>query len=250
MSTAQSPGDKPMPESGRRIFLKRVAIVPAAVAMGACHSGDDASPAPTAAQDAGGGVRLDNYRPAFFTPEEWRFVLAAVDRLIPHDNEGPGALDLNVPVFIDRQLETGYGYAAHWYMQGPFRAASPLFGYQSRLTPRELYRAGIRATDARCMRDFAGKRFAELAVAEQTDVLARLESGAMAFDDLSSTDFFAFLLENTREGYLSDPIHGGNKAMGSWKMIGFPGARADFLDWVGTGKRYPYGPVSIDGQQG
>ncbi len=186
----------------------------------------------------------------FFSPEEWQFVLAAVDRLIPHDDEGPGALDLNVPVFIDRQLESGYGYATHWYMQGPFRAASPLFGYQSRLTPRELYRAGIRATNARCMRDFAGKRFAELAVAEQTDVLARLESGAIAFDEISSTDFFAFLLENTREGYLSDPIHGGNNAMGSWKMIGFPGARADFLDWVGTGKRYPYGPVSIDGQSG
>ncbi|MBN3779645.1 MULTISPECIES: gluconate 2-dehydrogenase subunit 3 family protein [Burkholderia] len=236
--------------SGRRIFLKRVAIVPAAVAIGACHSGDDASPSPAAAQNANGAVGLDNYRPKYFTLDEWNFVLAAADLLIPHDDEGPGALDLNVPVFIDKQLETGYGYAAHWYMQGPFRAGSPLFGYQSRLTPREVYRAGIKAVNARCMDEFAGKRFADLPVAEQTSVLMRLESGAMAFDDISSTDFFAFLLENTREGYLSDPIHGGNKEMGSWKMIGFPGARADFLDWVGTGKRYPFGPVGIEGQQG
>ena len=28
------------------------------------------------------------------------------------------------------------------------------------------------------------------------------------------------------------PIHGGNKDLESWKMIGFPGARADFLDKV------------------
>ncbi|MBN3787536.1 gluconate 2-dehydrogenase subunit 3 family protein [Burkholderia sp. Ac-20353] len=250
MSEAPSPEDIQTPESGRRMFLKRVAIVPAAVAMSACHSADEASSAPTATQNTNGAVGLENYRPKFFTHEEWIFVLAAVDRLIPHDDEGPGALDLNVPVFIDRQLETGYGYAAHWYMQGPFRAGSPLFGYQSQLTPRELYRAGIQAVNAQCMREFAGKRFADLPVEERTRVLASLESGAMAFDDISSMDFFAFLLENTREGYLSDPIHGGNLEMGSWRMIGFPGARADFLDWIGTGKRYPYGPVSIEGQQG
>jgi gluconate 2-dehydrogenase gamma chain len=39
--------------------------------------------------------------------------------------------------------------------------------------------------------------------------------------------------------------------MGSWKMIGFPGARADFLDWVDKhGGRYPLGPVDIAGGKG
>jgi gluconate 2-dehydrogenase gamma chain len=38
--------------------------------------------------------------------------------------------------------------------------------------------------------------------------------------------------------------------MGSWKMIGFPGARADFLDWVDQhGARYPLGPVGIAGRR-
>jgi gluconate 2-dehydrogenase gamma chain len=38
--------------------------------------------------------------------------------------------------------------------------------------------------------------------------------------------------------------------MGSWKMIGFPGARADYMDWVGQyGKTYPLGPVSISGEK-
>jgi gluconate 2-dehydrogenase gamma chain len=38
--------------------------------------------------------------------------------------------------------------------------------------------------------------------------------------------------------------------MGSWKMIGFPGARADYMDWVDQpGKTYPLGPVSISGEK-
>ena len=58
------------------------------------------------------------------------------------------------------------------------------------------------------------------------------------------------LLQNTKEGYFSDPIHGGNKHMGGWKMIGFPGARADFMDWVDQyGKAYPIGPVGIAGRR-
>ena len=38
--------------------------------------------------------------------------------------------------------------------------------------------------------------------------------------------------------------------MGAWKMIGYPGVRADFLEWVDQSRRYPYGPVSIHGQRG
>jgi gluconate 2-dehydrogenase gamma chain len=38
--------------------------------------------------------------------------------------------------------------------------------------------------------------------------------------------------------------------MSGWKMIGFPGARADFADWVEQpGAKYPLGPVSILGEQ-
>ncbi len=39
-------------------------------------------------------------------------------------------------------------------------------------------------------------------------------------------------LQNVLEGYFSDPIYGGNKDMAAWKMIGFPGARYDYLEWV------------------
>jgi gluconate 2-dehydrogenase gamma chain len=63
--------------------------------------------------------------------------------------------------------------------------------------------------------------------------------------------FFAQLLENTKEGYFADPLYGGNRGMAAWKWIGFPGARADFTDWLDqAGRAYPYGPVSISGMRG
>jgi gluconate 2-dehydrogenase gamma chain len=48
-------------------------------------------------------------------------------------------------------------------------------------------------------------------------------------------------------GYFSDPIHGGNKGKGSWKMIGFPGIGAMYADKIAEyrNKRYMVDPVSI-----
>ena len=37
--------------------------------------------------------------------------------------------------------------------------------------------------------------------------------------------------------------------MVGWKMIGFPGIRYDYRDWVNRhNERYPYPPVSIAGR--
>jgi len=192
-----------------------------------------------------------SYLPRFFTREEWIFLQAACARLIPADENGPGAVELGVPEFIDREMDGPFGHAATWYMHGPFASASPEFGYQSPLTPRVVYRTGIAAVDAYCRKMFSNKSFSELPITQQDAVLTGLEKGALDFENVSGKSFFGFLLQNTKEGYLADPIHGGNKNMGSWKMIGFPGARADFLDWVGKyGARYPLSPVDIAGRKG
>ena len=69
---------------------------------------------------------------------------------------------------------------------------------------------------------------------------------------LSSTQgasFFHLLLQNAKEGYFADPLYGGNHGMAAWVYIGFPGARAGFLEWVGVEKPYPLGPVSISGER-
>jgi gluconate 2-dehydrogenase gamma chain len=160
-------------------------------------------------------------------------------------------VELGVPEFIDREMEGAFGHAANWYMQGPFASAPPELGYQSQLTPRAVYRAGIAAVDGHCRSMFGNKSFSELPATTQDSVLTDLENGALDFENVSGTSFFGFLLQNTKEGYLADPIHGGNKNLESWKMIGFPGARADFLDWVDEhGARYPLIPVGVAGRKG
>lgn len=81
--------------------------------------------------------------------------------------------------------------------------------------------------------------FAGLTPEQQDAALSQFEAGSAAAKQLPSSLFFSYLLQNTREGFFSDPIHGGNKGMVGWTLINFPGARADFMDWVERGERYP-----------
>lgn len=240
----------------RRLFLRRsVAIVPIAALTGTAQTqqlrATAASPQAGATGNAANANSAAAYSPVYFHADEWAFIAAAVARLIPSDDLGPGATEAGVPEFIDRQMDAVFGYAAIWYMQGPFVDAKPEFGYQAALAPRDVYRAGIAAMNNYCKTTFSGKTFAELDAANQDATLKLAEAGMLEFDGTSSKTFFNFLLQNTKEGYLCDPIHGGNKNAGSWKMIGFPGARADYADWVGRpGEKYPLPPVSINGPQG
>ncbi|MHC5787710.1 gluconate 2-dehydrogenase subunit 3 family protein [Pseudomonas idahonensis] len=190
-----------------------------------------------------------NYEPSYFSAEEWAFIKAAVERLIPADEMGPGALEAGVPEYIDRQMNTPYAAGALWYMQGPFKAdAAPEMGWQSKLVPKDIYRLGIAAVDAWC-KDLKGQVFAAQDSATRDTLLKQLEAGTPQFDALPAKLFFNLLLQNTKEGFFSDPIHGGNKGLVGWTLIGFPGARADFMDWVERNEQYPFPAVSIRGQR-
>ena len=242
-------------QPGRRRFLRRsIYLVPAAAAASTATVGPALSQAPPPAASAAGAASASPaapYQPVFLNATEWQFIQAAVARLIPADDVGPGAVEAGVPEFIDRQLDGAWGHGALFYSQGPFHESSPLFGYQGALLPRDLYRTVIAAVDKWCQQQRGGKLFAELDPAAQDEVLKGLESGAIVFEGSQARDFFAFLLANTKEGYFSDPIHGGNKNGASWTMIGFPGARADFMDWVQRpGEAYPLPTVTIGGRQG
>lgn len=235
--------------TGRRIFLTRSLAAGGAISalpLAALNPAQAAEPNP----DFSTPVDNRPYTPTYFQEAEVAFLEAACGRLIPKDENGPGAVEAGVIEYLDRQMESGYGHAATWYMQGPFADAPPEFGYQSRLKPREVYRAGIAATNDYCKQHFDGKVFAELNDVQKDDILKQLEAGKITYDQVKASDFFSFLLNHTREGFLSDPIHGGNKGMVGWKLIGFPGARADFYDWVGRNEQYPLGPVSISGERG
>jgi gluconate 2-dehydrogenase gamma chain len=96
-------------------------------------------------------------------------------------------------------------------------------------TPRELYRATLPAID-KAVEVKHGKTFTNLDDATKDDVIGELQHGQLAIGDIPSSAFLDQLLQNTREGYFCDPVHGGNKGMAAWHMINFPGARADYMD--------------------
>src|SRR5581483_10183894 len=82
-----------------------------------------------------GDAPIDKGTLKFFTPDEAAFIDAAVARLIPADDLGPGAKEAGVTVFLDRQLAGPYGHAETWYMSGPWHDGTKSQGYQSRLNP-------------------------------------------------------------------------------------------------------------------
>jgi gluconate 2-dehydrogenase gamma chain len=187
--------------------------------------------------------------PAFLSGEERAFIDAAVARLIPADELGPGAKEAGVTTFIDRQLAGGFGQAQTWYMQGPWGEGNATQGFQSRLTPAQMYRAAIKAIDAHCRQAFGNKTFAELAGDDQDKVLSGIERGEIDLPGVNGKTFFGMLLQNTVEGFFCDPIYGGNRDMAGWKLIGFPGARYDYRDYVGKhGEKFPLPPVGLKGR--
>ncbi|WP_420963518.1 gluconate 2-dehydrogenase subunit 3 family protein [Brucella sp. IR073] len=185
----------------------------------------------------------------FFTHDEAVTVEAIVDRLIPADDLSVGGKDAGCAVFIDRQLAGFFGRSERDYMKGPFVKGTPQQGPQSPVLPTERYRAGLALLNEYCRNSFSGKSFAELAPSEQDQVLQGLEQGTIDLGGADAKTFFELILQNTMEGFFADPIYGGNKDMASWKMIGFPGARYDYRDFVNRhNERYPLPPVSIMGR--
>jgi gluconate 2-dehydrogenase gamma chain len=243
----------------RRLLLGGAVAGIGGAAAAAIHDSELGAPAQTfrgtvpwqeGTADAPPGAAGSGY--VFFTPAEGEFIEAAVGRLIPNDPVGPGAVEANVPFFLDRQLAGKFGRGDHYYLGGPWPKGTPEQGYQTRFSPAQLYRAAIAAIDKYAGANFSGVSFSKLTTADQDKVLKGLESGDIKLDDgVDSKTFFAMLLQNTKEGYFSDPIYGGNKDMGGWKMIGFPGAHYDYKEWVSRhGERVPYPTVGFKGRPG
>lgn len=194
----------------------------------------------------------DQHAYGYLTQPEVRFLDAAVARLIPADELGPGAQEADVTYFIDRQLVSSWGTHGRNYRMGPWPEGTPQQGFQSRLTPQEIYRAGIRETNIHCGKQY-GKAFEFLAPAPQDEVLHGLEDGSIELESLSSKLFFGLLWRNTEEGFFADPLYGGNRDKVGWKLIGFPGvASGAYAEYVAKHNLlYRAEPVSIlDIQQG
>lgn len=195
--------------------------------------------------------------PPKIDPDEWDFfnvkervmVDALVETLIPADALSPSGKDAGCTVFIDRQMAGRFGQGSRLYMNGPFGMDPlPTQGRQTPLSPAEEFRRGLNALHSYCIKEFK-KAFNELGESDRVAVMQALESGKIVFTgEVSSTAFFKTLLARTMEGFFADPVYGGNRDMVSWKMLGYPGARYDYLDWIERhNETYPNPPVSIYG---
>jgi gluconate 2-dehydrogenase gamma chain len=216
----------------RRSFLKGVGVVAASTVVAGCER----SPQST-----------ENQRSTylFFNADDADFVEAAVARLIPADESGPGALEAHVPAYIDQQLAGAWGAGERLYRSGPWQAGKPGQGYQLPFTPAELFRNALRAITADLGKSNRGK-FSKINAQDQDGYLSALEKESRDLGGVPSNTFFKALRDMTIEGFFADPVYGGNKDMIGWKLIGFPGAYANYYELVdqhGIAFRRP--PISL-----
>jgi gluconate 2-dehydrogenase gamma chain len=134
------------------------------------------------------------------TAAEADMLEAIVARLIPSDENGPGAMEARAAHYIDRALV------------GPLRAS------------REAYAAGLAALDAYAQ-SAKGAPFTKLSAHGQDAVLTDMEKNvANGFTPNAST-FFNLVRTHTIQGTFCDPYYGGNANFLGWDLIGYPGIR-------------------------
>jgi gluconate 2-dehydrogenase gamma chain len=134
-----------------------------------------------------------------FTAVQMKTLEAFIDRLIPSDELGPGAVEAGAQHYIDQQLA---GYLA------PEKAQ---------------FLAGLEATDAYARRVY-GASFASLTPAQRDGVLTAMD-GNTAAGFANARNFFNRARRLTLEGMFGDPHYGGNKNGVGWDLIRYPGPR-------------------------
>lgn len=160
---------------------------------------------------------------SYLNLEEQAFIEAVVDHMVPADELSPKGTDVGINIFIDRALAGSWGKGARLYQQGPWKQGVPNQGYQLPLTPAELYRAGIPAANAHCVKTY-GKTFDKIDEAQREEFLKAWQAGKVTFEGgPPARVFFGMLYQNVMQGMFSDPIYGGNRDKAGWKLIGFPG---------------------------
>lgn len=183
----------------------------------------------------------------FFTPHEARTADALMSRILPGSPEDPGAHEAGVVNYVDKLLAYHEGYAEKTYREPPFaetyQGDSPpdrddgfqtiwvasdqidRYGYQSVLTPREVYRLGLGYVDAYAQSKH-GSKYVELGTDEQDAIIEDMIEGREThFEQFSGASFFHVLRRHVSEGMFSDPVYGGNWKMAGWILVGFPGAQ-------------------------
>ena len=171
----------------RRELLKRTAVLGAAATVPLRVTVPARQAAP-----------LDSF--VTLTSSEADTLEAVVARIIPTDENGPGATEARAAYYIDRAL-------------GGALASS-----------RETYAAGLAATDAYA-RATKGAGFATLAPADQDRILGEMEQGVATGFEPGSSSFFNLVRGHTMQGTFCDPYYGGNADFVGWDLLEYPGLR-------------------------
>jgi len=234
------------PKFDRRDILKG-AVVGGTAAASATTAAMIPAPSAQAQQSAVTPAASQAAGYEFLNLDEAAFIEALVDHMVPADEVSPKGTDLGINIYIDRALAGAWGKGERLYMQGPWKQGAPSQGYQLPLTPAQLYRAGIEATNAYCRKTY-GKPFDRLEEAQRQEVMVGLATGKVTFDSgLPARVFWSTVYQTVMEGMFSDPIYGGNRNKAGWRMLGFPGAIAVHRDHIEKyrDKEFPTDPVGI-----
>src|SRR5690625_7528437 len=127
----------------RRDFLKNAGVATGGVIGGALLGGlftqSLQTDTKTTTEPAPEDVKEFMEARMFFTRyEDFAVLEQATERIFPEDDNGPGAIGLGVPFFIDKQLAGPWGMNANEYRQGPF-PGSDAEPEHSRLIRGELF---------------------------------------------------------------------------------------------------------------
>jgi len=133
------------------------------------------------------------------TPGQLRTLEAFMDRLIPRDENGPGAVDAGAQNYIDRQLAG--------YLKGE----------------KETFIAGLEAVDAYARRTH-GAALADLSAEKRDELLTAIDTNR-AEGLPTGRAFFSRARRLTLEGMFGDPYYGGNRNFAGWDLIKYPGPR-------------------------
>jgi len=173
----------------RRLFIQAMSVTPM-IALGACRRGRPAQ-VRSCSEERRSGPKI-----RVFDPQQRASLQAACARLIPTDDEA-GATEAGVVDYIDAQL------------------ALPHFKVFYK-----MFLAGLRQMDL-LARKRGASSFRECPPEGQDQVLRQLEQGVPLGRRRNSKRFFHVLLAFTLEGFLGDPVYGGNKNEVGWQFIGF-----------------------------
>jgi gluconate 2-dehydrogenase gamma chain len=190
------------PAMTRRELLRRAGVagaVAAAVPVGALAP---LAVAPSAIGPASSAQNEPSTREVLetLTAAEADALEAMTARLIPTDENGPGAAEARAARYIDRAL-------------GGALASS-----------LDAYRSGLAAVDAYAQAQH-GAPFARLAPQNQDAVLRAMESNAATGFSPNAASFFNLVRTHAIQGTFCDPHYGGNANFVGWDLIGYPGIR-------------------------